>query len=62
MNTNSKTKNVFSITESKDGKKKNWLNIGVAFLNKDGSINVVLNSTPVDGKLHIRDRQYINKK
>ena len=28
--------------------------IGSAFDNKDGSINVVLNATPLDGRLHIR--------
>ncbi|MFH1356065.1 MAG: hypothetical protein ABII18_02930 [bacterium] len=57
MNTNNKPKVVYTITEMKDGKSR-WSNIGAAFLNKDGSINVILNSVPVDGKLHIRDREF----
>jgi len=32
-----------------------WNRIGVAFLNKDGSMNVRLESLPVSGELHIRD-------
>lgn len=31
-----------------------WLNVGVGFVNRDGSINVRLNAVPVDGVLHIR--------
>lgn len=34
-----------------------WQRIGSAFLNKDGSINVVLNALPVNGKLHIREQK-----
>ena len=30
-------------------------NIGVAFENRDRSINVILDALPVNGKLHIRD-------
>ena len=51
-------KDVFTITETKDDSKKNfWTNVGVAFVNKDGSINVILNAFPVSGKLQIRDRK-----
>ena len=51
-------KDVFTITETKNDSKKNfWTNIGVAFVNKDGSINVILNAFPVSGKLQIRDRK-----
>jgi len=32
-----------------------WNRIGVAFVNKDGSINVRLESLPVSGEMHIRD-------
>jgi hypothetical protein len=32
-----------------------WNRIGVAFLNKDGSMNVRLESLPVSGEMHIRD-------
>lgn len=42
--------------EGQEGKKDAfWTKIGVAFENKDGSLNVVLNAFPVDGKLNIRD-------
>ncbi len=47
-------KDVFSIREGTDGKTY-WDRIGVAFVNKDQSLNVVLNALPIDGKLHIRD-------
>ena len=51
-------KDVFTITESKDDSKKDyWTNVGVAFVNQDGSINVILNAFPVSGKLQIRDRK-----
>lgn len=48
-------KEVYQITE-REGKKSFWTRIGVAFVNKDDSLNVVLNSIPLDGRLHIRDR------
>ena len=34
-----------------------WTKIGVAFVNKDGSLNVKLNAIPVDGQIHIRDQK-----
>jgi hypothetical protein len=35
---------------------KSYFNrIGVAFVNKNGSINVKLNSLPLNGEIHIRD-------
>ena len=47
-------KEVFTIIET--GEEKNrWIKIGVAFVNKDNSINVVLNALPINGKLNIRD-------
>ena len=51
-------KDVFTITETKDDSKKDlWSKIGVAFTNKDGSVNVILNAFPVSGRLQIRDRK-----
>lgn len=38
----------YSISERND--RKYWTRIGVAFTNKDGSINVILNCLPIDGK------------
>jgi len=32
-----------------------WLRIGTAFVNKDESLNVFLDATPLDGKLHCRE-------
>lgn len=49
-------KDVFTITETK-AKKDLWTKIGVAYINKDNSINVILNAFPVSGKLQIRDRK-----
>lgn len=35
--------------------KKFWNRCGVAFVNKDGSINLKLEAVPVSGEVHIRD-------
>lgn len=37
------------------GQRTFWNRIGVAFVNRDGSLNVKLDAVPVDGDLHIRD-------
>jgi len=53
-------KHVYTIVEGgREGTKKDdyWVRIGVAFENRDGSINVKLNALPVNGTLHIRDRK-----
>lgn len=50
---NSKVKAVYVI--STKGERKYWTKIGVAFVNRDGSLNCKLESLPVDGVLHIRD-------
>lgn len=49
-------KDVFNILEVKDGKSR-WIKIGSAFVNKDGSINAILDVLPRDGKLQIRERR-----
>lgn len=49
----SKMKIVYVITQR--GTKSFWNRIGVAFLNKDGSINVRLEAVPVSGEMQIRD-------
>lgn len=43
----------YSITE-RNGRSF-WTRIGVAFINKDGSLNVKLEAVPVSGQLQIRD-------
>ena len=44
---------VYAIVER--GEKKHWLRIGMAFVNRDGSLNVRLDAVPLTGQLHIRD-------
>ena len=46
-------KAVFSVVER--GKKKYWMRVGMAFVNRDGSLNVRLDALPLNGQLHIRD-------
>lgn len=55
-----KIKDVYVISERGEGNAQ-WSKIGVAFVNKDGSLNVILDALPLEGKLHIRDRR-VNEK
>jgi hypothetical protein len=48
-----KFKVAYCITERNE--KTYWNRIGVAFTNKDGSINVKLDALPIGGTLQIRD-------
>ena len=48
-------KDVFVIVDKGQDKKSFWHKIGVAFVNKDGSLSVHLDSLPMNGKLQIRD-------
>jgi hypothetical protein len=48
-------KAVYTIVERGTGKPSRWLRIGIAFVNRDGSLNVILDALPVTGTLHIRD-------
>jgi hypothetical protein len=49
----SKMKIAYVITQR--GTNKYWTRIGVAFVNKDGSMNVKLEAVPVNGEIHVRD-------
>lgn len=49
-------KAVYTVVEGKDDKSF-WRQVGVAFLNRDGSINILLDALPVNGKLQIRDAE-----
>jgi len=55
----SNVKGVYTIVERKDeehpDRKNLWIQIGLAFINRDGSMNVRLNAFPVNATLHIRD-------
>lgn len=57
---NGNVKDVFHIVE-KEGQKSTWIKVGVAFVNKDSSLNVYLDSIPLSGKLQVRDRQLKTK-
>jgi len=49
---------VYAIYETKDNgrERSRWVCVGVAFENKDGSVNVLLDALPLTGRLQIRKR------
>ena len=50
-------KEVFAIYESRDGRDRaRWIRVGVAFDNRDGSLNVFLDAVPLSGRLQVRAR------
>lgn len=52
-------KDVFTIAERPQNNpeaKDRWTKIGVGFVNRDNSINVILDAIPLNGRLQIRDR------
>lgn len=51
-------KDVYMIQKGKT--RSFWTRIGVAFVNKDGSLNVKLDAFPVSGQLHIRDPKAVS--
>lgn len=53
-------KDVFTIAERKSPSgetKDRWTMVGIGFVNRDNSINVVLDAIPLNGRLQIRDRK-----
>ena len=48
-------KAVYTIVDGQKGDRKYWLRIGIAFMNRDQSLNVKLDAMPVNGTLHIRE-------
>jgi hypothetical protein len=58
-NGNNRGLSVFAVTEYEDkngqGTKSSWTKIGVAWMNRDGSMNLKLDAFPVNGKLHVRE-------
>ena len=48
------SKVVYTVVERK-GSSKFWLRLGLAFVNRDGSLSVRLDALPVSGSLVIRD-------
>ena len=53
MSPSSTHKIVYAVIERSG--RKHWLRIGIAFVNRDGSLNVRLDALPLNGQLHIRD-------
>ena len=45
----------YTIVETNGDADDYWQRVGSAWTNKDGSINISLNSLPLNGKLHIRE-------
>ena len=50
-------KDVFQIISGNNGTSR-WVKIGAAYQNRDGSLNIILDSLPIDGKMQVRDRAY----
>ena len=48
-------KAVYTIIEGEHLEKPLFRRIGTAFVNRDRSLNVLLDALPVSGRLHIRD-------
>ena len=57
-NNNTPTHRVFQVRDNGEGRKASWTQIGVGFTNRDGSINLLLNAVPLDGKLQLRAREH----
>ncbi len=55
MDQDNKLKAVFTIIESEKLTRPLFRRIGTAWVNRDASINIVLEAFPVSGKLHVRD-------
>ena len=50
-------KDVYAIYGSKtDGRDRRWLRVEVAFPDRDGSVNAILDALPLSARLQIRDR------
>ncbi len=47
-------KEVFHILE-REGYDPIWTRVGIAFVNRDDSLNLFLDLMPVNGRLHVRD-------
>ena len=51
-----KIKEVYAITDRASMAKAVWSRVGTAFVNKDDSLNVVLDAIPLSGRLQIREK------
>lgn len=51
----SRPKAVYTVIEQEGRERGLWVRVGVAWVNRDGSLNIRLNALPVNGQLHVRD-------
>ena len=58
----SKHKAVYVIVENDRLEKPLFRRIGTAFVNKDQSLNVILEALPIEGRLHIREPRVHDEK
>ena len=49
---------VYAIAPTNNTEKSRWSRAGVAYVNRDGSFNLYLDSVPIHGKLQIRKRAF----
>lgn len=54
MNYSNKDSMLIAYQITKKHGKSYWNKIGVAFVNRDGSINLKLEALPINGEVHIR--------
>ena len=47
---------VYLIGDGMSAARQRWVKVGIAFLNRDQSINVILDALPLNGKLHLKER------
>ncbi len=50
-------KAVYTVRPRGEGKKDFWCRIGTCFTNRDGSLSIVLDAAPLDGRLVVREEQ-----
>ena len=48
---------VWTVNEQEGTAKDRWTKMGIAFINRDESINVILDALPLNGRLQLRKRQ-----
>lgn len=53
---------VFAINQRDGADRAFWTKVGVAFRNRDGSLNIVLEALPTNGKLHVREANEENRR
>lgn len=47
---------VYLIADGLSPARQRWIKVGIAFVNRDASVNVILDALPLNGKLQLRSR------